>query len=271
MKNQNAIVALVRGYQDISGYESLLQRNKQIYENIILKSDEKFDIILFHEGNITKEHQTYIKNNSNGLNINFLDVKKVYPKSAFDDKKNKINVDLCPPTNQSMAFPLGYKHMCHFWSMDFLDYLSDYKYIIRIDEDCFVTKFDTGLLKQMEENKIYFSSPMFQGQDEDYVIVGLKRLWESFISVHGISPYKSFEEIKCPYTNFMVVDVEHILNNDVVCKFLDEVDNSHGIYSNRWGDLPIWGVILSTFIDSKNYEENKNISYHHGSHRTNIN
>ena len=34
--------------------------------------------------------------------------------------------------------------------------------------------------KQMEENKIYFSSPMFQGQDEDYVIVGLKRLWESF-------------------------------------------------------------------------------------------
>ena len=69
----------------------------------------------------------------------------------------------------------------------------------------------------------------------------------------------------------MVVDVEHILNNDVVCEFLDEVDNSHGIYSNRWGDLPIWGVILSTFFDSKNYEENKNISYHHGSHRTNIN
>ena len=40
MKNQNAIVALVRGYQNVSGYESLLQRNKQIYENIILKLEK---------------------------------------------------------------------------------------------------------------------------------------------------------------------------------------------------------------------------------------
>jgi hypothetical protein len=102
MKNQNAIVALVRGYQNVSGYESLLQRNKQIYENIILKSDEKFDFILFHEGNITKEHQIYIKNNSTGLNITFLDVKKSYPKTAFDDKKNKINVD----TNICVIFGL---------------------------------------------------------------------------------------------------------------------------------------------------------------------
>ena len=271
MSNKKAIVALVRGYSNTNGYNTLIERNKHIYENIISQSDDRFDVILFHEGNITKEHQNYIRENSKNLNLIFSDVKKSQPKTAFDSSKNKFNMLLCPPTQQSMAFPLGYKHMCHFWSMDFLDYLSNYKYIIRIDEDCFVTKFDTGILKRMGENNIYFSSPMFQGQDEDYVIVGLKQLWESFISVHGISPYKTFEEIKCPYTNFMIVDIDYFLSNDVVCEFLDEVDESHGIYSNRWGDLPIWGVMLSTFIDGKNYEENKNISYYHGSHRATIN
>lgn len=271
MKSKNAIVALTRGYQNIDGYQNLILRNKSIYENIVSKTSEKYDIILFHEGNITKEHQTFISSNSKGLNLMFIDIKKVYPKTAFDDKKNKINMLLCPPTPQSMAFPLGYKHMCHFWSMDFLDYLSNYKYIIRIDEDCIVTKFDPSTIKRMTENEIYFSSPMFQGQDEDYVIVGLKNLWESFISINGISPHKSFEEIKCPYTNFMIVDVQYFLDNDVVCMFLDEVDDSHGIYSNRWGDLPVWGVILSTLIDPQNYEENKDISYYHGSHRTTIN
>lgn len=271
MGNKNAIVGLVRGYSNTNGYNSLIERNKYIYENIISKSDNKFDVILFHEGNITKEHQNYIREQSKNMSLIFSDVRKSSPKTAFDPTKNKFNMELCPPTPQSMAFPLGYKHMCHFWSMDFLDYLSNYKYIIRIDEDCLVTKFDTGTLKRMEENQIYFSSPMFQGQDEDYVIVGLKNLWESFISVHAVSPYKSFEEIKCPYTNFMIVDIDHFLDNDIVCLFLDEVDNSHGIYSNRWGDLPIWGVILSTLVDPKNYEENKDISYYHGSHRVSIN
>jgi len=271
MMKKTAIVALVRGYSNINQYQTLIERNKFIYENIVSKTDENFDIILFHEGNISKEHQSHIRKSSKNLSIIFSDVKKAQPKTAFDDKKNKINISLCPPTPQSMSFPLGYKHMCHFWSMDFLDYLSNYKYIIRIDEDCLVTKFDYNVLKRMEENNINFSSPMFQGQDEDYVIVGLKNLWENFISDYGVSPYKRFEEIRCPYTNFMIVDVEYFLNNDLVCSFLDVVDDSHGIYSNRWGDLPIWGVILSTLVDGIHYEENKNISYHHGSHKTNIN
>jgi hypothetical protein len=123
----------------------------------------------------------------------------------------------------------------------------------------------------MRDEKIYFSSPLFQGQDEDYVIVGLKKLWETFLSENGVIPYNSFEQIKCPYTNFMILDIEYFFENDLVNLFLDYVDDSHGIYSNRWGDLPIWGVILSTLIDEKHYYEDKETSYFHGSHNTTIN
>jgi len=257
METKNAIVALIRGYQHTNGYQSLIQRNKFIYDNIVLKTKDKFDIILFHEGNIGDEHQSYIIENSPELNLIFVDVKTTQPQTAFDDSKNKINRNLCPPTPQSMAFPLGYKHMCHFWSMDFMDYLSEYKYIIRIDEDCFITKFNETILEKMKDEEIYFSSPMFQEQDKSYVIVGLEKLWNNFLKIEKFKPYKSFKDITCPYTNVMIVDVEYFLKNDLVYNFLTDVDNSHGIYSNRWGDLPIWGVILTTLIDEKHYYEDK--------------
>jgi hypothetical protein len=155
--------------------------------------------------------------------------------------------------------------------MDFMDYLSEYKYIIRIDEDCFITKFNETILEKMRDEEIYFSSPMFQEQDKPYVIVGLEKLWNNFLKIEKFKPYKPFKDITCPYTNVMIVDVEYFLKNDLVYNFLTDVDNSHGIYSNRWGDLPIWGVILTTLIDEKHYYEDKEISYFHGSHRTNVN
>jgi len=93
MGNKNAIVGLVRGYANTNGYNSLIERNKYIYENIISKSDDKFDVILFHEGNITKEHQNYIREQSKNMSLIFSDVRKSSPKTAFDPTKNKFNME----------------------------------------------------------------------------------------------------------------------------------------------------------------------------------
>ena len=71
--------------------------------------------------------------------------------------------------------------------------------------------------------------------------------------------------------NFIIFDMDYIKSNSVIRNFLHEIDNSHCIYSNRWGDLPIWGMITSTLMDNKNYWENKNIKYFHGSHNKIIN
>ncbi len=69
----------------------------------------------------------------------------------------------------------------------------------------------------------------------------------------------------------MVIDLGYFKNNELVIKLLKEINNSHGIYSNRWGDLPIWGLILSTLINEEYYEEIKKISYYHGSWNKHIN
>jgi len=126
-------------------------------------------------------------------------------------------------------------------------------------------------LKKMKSNEIHFTSPFFQGQDDGFVIVGMEKLWEEFISENNLIPLKSFQEIRCPYTNVMVVNINFIKNNELINRMLKKIDESHGIYSNRWGDLPIWGMILSTLLDDKFYSETKEISYFHGSHKKMIN
>lgn len=271
IKKKNAIVVLSRGYDEIYGYNSLIKRNIHIFNNIVSKVDEEFDIIIYHEGNISENHQLHISSVTPQLPLKFINVKTSELKNAFDDRKNLVNMDLCPPTPQSKAFPLGYKHMCHFWSIDFIGYLKDYEYIIRIDEDCFVSEFNSNLLKEMKSNDVHFVSPYFQGQDDDYVIVGMEKLWKEFIFENNLIPLKDFGQITCPYTNFMVVNVKYLNDNEIINKMLKKIDESHGIYSNRWGDLPIWGMILSTLVDEKHYSETKKISYFHGSHNKMIN
>jgi hypothetical protein len=268
--NKIAITVLTRGYQNLSQYNSLIKRNILIYENVINKSHFDFDMIIFHEGNIPESHQLYISENSKQTLI-FRNIKEHGNKKAFDDNKNIINNDLCPPNFLSSNFSLGYKHMCHFWSIDFLEYLKDYKFIIRIDEDCFINKFDINILNEMNEKEIHFISPKFQGQDDSRVIVGLEKVLNEFLIETNILPYKTFSDIKCPYTNFMIVNIEFLRNNNVIGEILKKIDLSHGIYSNRWGDLPIWGMILSTLVDEKHYGECNTISYYHDSHNTQIN
>jgi len=217
--NKIAITVLTRGYENVSQYNSLIKRNTLIYENIISKSNFDFDMVIFHEGNIPEDHQLYISNNSKQSLI-FKNVKECGNKKAFDNNKNIINNDLCPPNFLSSHFPLGYKHMCHFWSIDFLEYLKDYKFIIRIDEDCFITKFDNNILNEMNEKEIYFVSPKFQDQDDSRVIVGLERLLNEFLIETNIQPHKTFNNIKCPYTNFMIVNVDFLRNNKILNKIL---------------------------------------------------
>jgi len=154
-----AISVLTKGYNSTDEYSTLITRNNLIHDNILEKSKLKYDMVIFHEGNITKEHQEYISKNSKCALI-FKDVKNSADNSAFDDSKCIINNELCPPTELSATFPLGYKHMCHFWSIDFFKYLSEYQYTIRIDEDCYVDRIDTEIINNIVEQDIKFAVPL---------------------------------------------------------------------------------------------------------------
>ena len=58
------IAALVRGYDRKQDYNILIKRNNNIFRKITSKSENKIDQILFHEGNISKEDESFINSKS---------------------------------------------------------------------------------------------------------------------------------------------------------------------------------------------------------------
>jgi hypothetical protein len=263
-ESKNAFVVLTRGYDNFEKYNLLIERNKSIYDVFYSKLQEnnkyKYDIIIFNEGNITLEQQKYIQNKTPYLPLIFITIK------MYDN--NFKNKNICPETVLSNSFSNGYKNMCYFWSIDFLNYLKDYNYIIRIDEDCIIEKLYIDIIDNYKNNEIMFSSPSYQDNDDDDVIVGMNQLFNNYLIEHNISQKNL---LKMPYTNFMIVNIYYFNNNNTVKDVLNIIKESNCIFSNRWGDLPIWGYILSYFIDKKYFIEDQNIVYYHGSHDKKIN
>ena len=259
---KDAVVVLTRGYKNNKDYEKLIHRNRFIAANFYLKlmNSHSVDIIIFHEGNISLPQQKFIQSKSPRIPLIFKSVN-------FID--NNIKCDNCPPNKKSEMFSMGYKNMCYFWSIRFLNFLKDYDYIIRIDEDCNLFHLDPNIINTYKKNNIYFSSPFFQGEDEEEVVVGMKDLFDNFVKENNITLYN--KNIKCPYTNVMILNINYFLGNQDVMNILKIIEKSNCIFSNRWGDLPIWGFILTYLIDSKHYLEDKTIRYHHGSHDKKIN
>lgn len=270
MSNKNAIVTLTRGYSSLEEYEMLIQRNNSISETVSKSSDVQFDNIIFHEGNIPLDHQEYIQSKTN-LPLIFFDVKTTGNQSAFDNSKNQKNMKLCPPTELSERFTVGYKHMCHFWAIDLFDYLTQYQYIVRIDEDVIVKSFHPDLMKTIISNQIKFAVPyMCNFLDDPNVIVGLEKLLEDYCVEKEISTKTKFQNIFAPNTNFMILDLEYFRNHKIIQGFLQEVENSSGIYSNRWGDATTWGIIIYSLMEDPFYVLDM-VEYFHGSHGHHVN
>jgi hypothetical protein len=274
MGSKIAISVLTKGYADVNKYQMLIDRNNSIFDKIVENSNYEFDVIIFHEGNISSNHQSYISSKSK-LPLIFKDVTKCGNGKAFNPNNDKVNMELCPPTKLSSWFSLGYKHMCHFWAIDLFEYLSDYKYTIRIDEDVLIHKFDSDILDKIINEKIKLAVPLVcfykTGHlDDPDVMVGLQKLTEEFYHKNNFNPNIEFKDIMGCYTNFMVIDLEHFRNNKLVQSFLQDVEDSHGIYSNRWGDASTWGIIAHALMDEPVCILDT-VEYYHGSHHLHVN
>jgi hypothetical protein len=260
--SKNAIVVLTKGYTNLLDYKNLIERNRYISVNFYqkLKNPSDYDILIYHEGNITQTQQKYIQSQSPRIPLIFKTINFI---------NNTKICSSCPPTVLSNYFSIGYKNMCFFWSIRFLKHLSNYEYVIRIDEDCKLTKIDPNIIEKYKNNNIYYSSPYFQDPDDVDVTVGMEKLFNNYLIDKHLIPVNT--NLKCPYTNLMIINIKYFYDNNLIKEVLSRIYESNCIFSNRWGDLPIWGYILSYLVDKKHYIEDKDISYYHGSHNKKIN
>jgi hypothetical protein len=215
---KNAIVALVRGYDQQMKYNSLIDRNKSIFRFINNNKKEKYELIIFHEGNISCNDQSYILQNSEEQPITFIDI--------------------------SNTWIGGYTGMCRFYSYDIWNYCCNYDYILRIDEDCIITKCENDPFTIIENNICLKS--VFWDENHPKTCSTLPNFIKSFLNI----PIENFWNNKFPYTNVFLSSVKFWLDLEMN-KVLKEIALSEQQKNNRWGDLPILGCLLNIFAKDK--------------------
>lgn len=265
-----AIVVLTRGYNNIQSYNKLIARNHNIQRCL---GDLSLDIVIFHEGNILENHQTYIKCNTPKLNIKFVDVKK--EGNAFIDK-SYIKRDPIVKRDVSM----GYFHMCSFWFVNFWYYVKEYDYILRIDEDCIVNFNLLDAFKTLENKVACYGTWV---RDDPACVKGLINFNINYFKKHNLPMKSSINQnsidkfcstwnskISGPYTNLFGLNLRKLRLNEKLKNYIETVKFSDYIYIYRWGDLPLWGTVLEFLYSSNDHIKLKSMKYIHDNMRINM-
>lgn len=252
-----AVVVLTRGYTNIHQYDSLIKRNISIAKNIGV-GVPPIDIVIFHEGNITPEHQQYIAKFTPSLKLIFTCIKE----HAFKEEKKEIQ--MYEPTRK---FGLNYRHMCSFWFVDFWNYVQDYDMILRVDEDCIINFQIPELFYMLHDKAAVYGSWI---KDHSFVTRGLNQFTQQFIrnTIPNVTGPVLQHNPSGPYTNVIGFNLTMLRENTLLQKYIQQVAASNNIYIFRWGDLPLWGEAFFYFCKPTTYIKSDRIKYFHGSHNT---
>jgi hypothetical protein len=279
---KHCVYALTRGYTKLANYDLLLKRNKHIEDNVLI-DNYTTDFLLFHEGNITEEHQQYIQNKTS-LKLTFIDIKKTLPGTAFNNDGKEVYVNKIGYNVSSLfdsrthldgwetnrrPWGLSYRYMCEFHFVYILDYLKGYKYAMRVDEDCYIHNNINYFDLLQSTGKKLVSGWSFA--DGGAAVINMNDFSVNFMKENGIQRGIRREALG-PYTNVLLLDVGHFSENELVRKYMNEVRENNFIIKYRWGDLPLWGQICFIFLDRNQYDfNNRAIQYFHGSHSQKVN
>lgn len=229
---KNAITVLTRGYHNLKAYDSLITRNKAISQFI----GNKYPLLIFQEGNITNEHQQYIKEQTPELDIQFIDISPVWVG--------------------------GYESMCRFHGIHLWEYCKDYDNIMRIDEDCIIQECPNDPFELIGDN-VFLRSVYFAESHSETNATLPKRLEE----LTG-SDKKDFYNDRFVYTNVCVSSVGFWLEENMY-ELLKKICLSPEQLENRWGDLPVLGSLLNMFAKGRVGHIN-GLVYKHLSHNNTI-
>ena len=138
------------GFAKVDEYnKTLVLRNKSVRDHLytpVRAADGTVvsavaDVIVFHEGNIWPSHQTYIQAATPDMPVRFVNISAVF--ADF----HVVNNPLCPPSvlSDPKNTPPGYNSMCYFWFVAFRDYVKEYDWMLRFDDDCVLNKVTTAL------------------------------------------------------------------------------------------------------------------------------
>jgi Glycolipid 2-alpha-mannosyltransferase len=254
--HRSAIVCLTRGYSNLEGYNKLIQRNRSVYEVINRYRRQQYPLIIWHEGNITWEHQLHIAAYEWNAVLRFIDVSQV-----FHLPRDISEADLVED------WRVGYRLMCQFHSFWIWQLTREFDYVMRLDEDCVLTSSAGDPIEMLRAVEGDFGAALFTAESHDLTnrtlagfVEELAAGLERKITEH---PYNQV----FPYTNFYVTRTGFWRRTEVQ-RFLNAIRRNPDSLRCRWGDLPVLGVALNLFAPRHKVFRFLEVGYWHASHAT---
>jgi hypothetical protein len=203
--------------------------------------DDKVDIHIFHEGDLTTEHALRAAKTAKRFPVFFHSIRFEFPKwlSKSDVEESIASSDI--PGWRDM----GYRHMCRFYSLQVYPLLIQWKYnkMMRLDDDSFTLE-NLPLLFRAVSPKDPYKARLLQKESETFCQF-FYPYFHSFCETHRIScpPETDPDFYLIPFNNFFVVDLS-VYEQPIVLKYLDYMDKTGGIYKYRWGDALVQGIMI---------------------------
>lgn len=217
-----AVFALVRGYEKNWKYSVLVLRN--LFLRFFLwrsRLSARSDMILFHEGNITRRAQSVLTALSMGP-VRFINVSSIFRRGPHH---------VWTRHNESE----GYSLMCKFNYYDLWNYLKHYEIAMRVDEDCLILT-----APRLNDDEI-FTTGLVSAESHEPT----NRSLPPFLRTMELDQYYDHH---FPYTNVYQTRTSFWFRKDVQSYLRSLWLNPHSV-NERWGDLPVIGVALRAFGD----------------------
>lgn len=175
------------------------------------------------------------------------------------------------PKMYADKFPMGYRHMCRFFSARIFEEkaLAGYDWVWRLDTDSFITSpIEHDLFDWMNRKGYDYGYNYVAPEDQHYI----EGLWEAhlrFLCRKKIKPtflHKFVEGLGwnkgCFYTNFEISRVS-FWKSPIYQEYFDYLDHLGGIYLHRWGDAPIHTLALASFLPESKVVQLNQFGYEH--------
>lgn len=238
VSRKKVVFALVRGQEFLSRYRNLILRTRSIAD--WTAEEQGIDHIIFHEGNITAEHQKYIRRKSRLPRLDFVNVQ-----NNFKPGKGQI-------WSGRQPHRLGYALMCRFNFFYVWDYLKNYDEAYRVDGDCIIAE---APLK-IPQGLVYFTGKTIRDSHR-----GTIETLPPVLARRGFDSLKT----RIPYTNFYGTRPDFWLQ-DSVQEHLEYLAGHPDCLENRWGDHYVHAQLLYRYFAAEDpLGLLPNITYWHGS------
>jgi len=202
------------------------------------------------------------------------DLKLNFPRIHFKNIELKPSIDLKLPVESisfedKRNFTLGYRHMCQFFFSEIRNYIKEYDWYMRLDDDSFIeSDINYNIFEYLENNnKVY--GYVAEIPEWPPVVVGVDDFFIKIINEYKLTPHffdKLLDDKKYNlrhfYNNIEIAKLSYFEKDEV--KLLTRLVNESGnIYRWRWGDNLLRTILLSITVDQKQIHKFEDFDYYH--------